>query len=230
MGGGTITQVHPLRAELEPLPDRLARLPVHRGYPVPWFVEWIVNGQSAPIGTGEPDFRVMSHERFSLVLKTPLCWICGGRLGAYRSFVIGPMCAVNRTSGEPPSHRECGEWSARNCPFLSRPHMRRREAGKQEGLVEAAGIMLDRNPGVALVWTTRSYKPFNAPGGVLFEIGEPEDVTWWAEGRPATRAEILASIDSGLPALRGLAETEGRQAVRELERYIDRAMTLLPAA
>ena len=29
------------RPELEPLPDRMKRLPVHRGYPVPWFVEWV---------------------------------------------------------------------------------------------------------------------------------------------------------------------------------------------
>jgi hypothetical protein len=35
------------------------------------------------------------------------------------SFVVGPMCGINRNSAEPPSHKECAQWSARNCPFLS---------------------------------------------------------------------------------------------------------------
>lgn len=28
------------------------------------------------------------------------------------TFVVGPMCELNRISGEPPSHRECAEFSA----------------------------------------------------------------------------------------------------------------------
>jgi hypothetical protein len=66
------------------------------------------------------------------------------------------MCAILRISGEPPSHRECAEFSARACPFLSRPDMVRRE----DRLPDAAKfnpLMLERNPGVAMVWITLSY-------------------------------------------------------------------------
>lgn len=34
-------------------------------------------------------------------------------------------------------------------------------------------------------------------GGTLFDIGEPTEVWWWCEGRDATQAEVLASIESG---------------------------------
>lgn len=221
-----------LRPELEGPPPRIAALPVRRGYPVPWFVEWIVDGKSAPIGEGEPDFRIMSGERWQRAVDSGRCWVCGGPLGAWRAFLVGPMCAVNRTSAEPPSHRECAEWSARNCPFMARPHARRREAGMPEG-GESAGIALMRNPGVGLVWVTKQgrYKRYRAHGGSgwLFDIGEPESVSWWAEGRPATRAEIEHSIDTGYPSLRELADEEGPAAVRVLDRYMERAMKLLPA-
>jgi hypothetical protein len=184
------------------------------------------------MGSGEPEFRIMSQDRYALALRQRRCWVCGDKLGAHVSFVAGPMCAVNRTSAEPPSHRDCAEWSARNCPFLSRPHMRRREAGLPV-VEEAPGIAIKRNPGVIVVWTTKQgrYKPFEVPDGrgVLFDMGEPLHVSWWAEGRLASREEILHSMSTGLPSLRELAEQEGVRAVRELDRYVDRAMGLVPA-
>jgi hypothetical protein len=36
----------------------------------------------------------------------------------------------------------------------------------------------------------------------LFELFEPHRVDWYAEGRPATRAEVTASIETGVPLLR----------------------------
>ena len=62
-------------------------------------------------------------------MREKRCWVCGDPLGVHLTFPIGPMCALNRTISEPPSHHECASWSARNCPFLSRPHMVRREDG-----------------------------------------------------------------------------------------------------
>ena len=90
--------------------------------------------------------------------------------------------------------------------------------------------MIDRNPGVALVWITNStmVKP-DGRGGTLFDLGHPLRVEWYAEGREATRAEVQASIDSGLPALQKIADEQGPEARIELRRYVDRAMTLLPA-
>lgn len=200
-----------LRPELSTLPVRIARLPVDpRGYPIPWFVERL------PDGT--PEFRAMDPKKFVLAIRDRRCWVCGETLGAYKVFVVGPMCGINRTSSEPPSHRDCAVWSARNCPFLSRPQMVRRENDLPDNVIvgEAA---LDRNPGVTLLWTTRTFIPFKAPGasgsGVLLTMGEPLSVEWFAEGRPATRAEVLASIADGMPALERACDMETTPLARQ---------------
>jgi hypothetical protein len=139
------------------------------------------------------------------------------------------MCAVNRVISEPPSHFGCAEFSAKACPFLSRPRMRRNEKDLPEGK-EPAGIGLKRNPGVVCLWVTSAYTTFNVHAGqpgILFKIGEPERTFWFAEGRPATREEVMLSINSGLPLLR--ADEEGPKAVAELERMYIKAMELIPA-
>jgi hypothetical protein len=212
------------------VPPRIRRLPIARGYPVPWFVAWLdEDGLATTSGQGTPDFRIIRPGGVAFAHNNQRCWICGDPLGSYKTFTIGPMCAVNRTSAEPPSHLDCSDWSARACPFLARPQARRRDAGRPEGTVEAPGIALMRNPGVALVWTTRKYKPVSdGMGGVLFNIGEPTDVRWYAEGREATRDEVLASINSGLPSLRELAEQE-RGGVAALEQQTAKALELIPA-
>lgn len=204
-----------------PVPDHVAELPTdHRGYPVPWFVATI---------DGKPDFRVIRPGGVAEALTESRCWICGQHLGAYMAFTIGPMCAVNRTTSEPPSHRDCAIFAAQACPFLSKPHMRRREAGMPEEALDAAGHGLKRNPGVALVWITKKYRPFRPHGGgMLLNVGEPTETLWYAEGRPATCAECVASIESGRPALQQMAAEEGPRAERELQRLVDLAMTYLP--
>jgi hypothetical protein len=190
------------RPELGPIPPRMTRLPVDRGYPVPWFVDVI---------DGTPEFRAASPEKFVRAVRERRCWVCGDPLGRHLAFVIGPMCAVNRTSSEPPCHLDCAVFSAQRCPFLSRPHAKRREDDVvNSDWAGEASIM--RNPGVAGVWITGSYTTFKAPGaaqiGYLFEMGEPSAVLWFAEGREATRAEVLASIDSGMPLLEATCDQE----------------------
>src|SRR3954464_12191298 len=101
------------------LPERIARLPVYEGWPVPWFVAQ---------ANGRPDFRVVDRQKFSKAIKERRCWICGDKLGHWLAFPIGPMCSITRTISEPPSHRECAEWSIRYCPFLSNPAMVRNTA------------------------------------------------------------------------------------------------------
>lgn len=198
----------PLRPELERLPARMSTLPIdERGYPVPWFVAW---------QNGKPEFRAMDTQKWIRAVQQRRCWVCGGPLGRHVAFVAGPMCGLNRTSAEPPSHLECAEWSARNCPFLSRPHMVRREDAviNTESLKDrGAGIPIERNPGVAMVWVTTSYRVFDdGKGRPLIEMGPADRVLWYAEGRLATRAEVAASVDSGLPRLRDVARQEGAEA------------------
>ncbi len=189
-----------LREELTALPARIAALPVHRGYPVPFFVATI---------DGQPEFRVMSGKKWTRAVKERLCWVCGQPLGVNLCFVLGPMCGINRTTSEPPCHRECARWSAVNCPFLTRPHMVRREAGMPESSVAPGGLYIDRNPGVTLLWVTRTFEPFKAfDGNWLLGVGDPLDVEWYAEGRPATYAEVEAAVETGFPALLEVAKLQ----------------------
>jgi hypothetical protein len=213
------------RPELPEVPDRMRLLPIRRGYPVPWFVA---------IVDGDYHFPTADGRKFALAVKKRLCWVCGQPLGKTVAFVIGPMCVVNRTTSEPPCHRECAVFSATACPFLVRPHMKR-SVDVPEDAKPPAGIALDRNPGAMTVWLTRDYwlRPVRAEagvqGGYLFRIGPPVDVLWFSQGRAATREEVMASIESGLPLLRRVAEQE-EGGVEALEEQYQRALPLLPVA
>lgn len=208
-----------LRTDLPPLPERMAKLPLSpKGYPVPWFVQWV---------DGVPDFRIVEHGKFERAHKHGLCWLCGERLGRYKSFVAGPMCGINRTSSEPPSHLDCARFAAMGCPFLSTPAAVRNERG-MENTIEPAGVAIKRNPGVAMVWTTTKYDVYRVPNGYLVEMGPPEHVLWYAQGRTATRDEVEASISSGLPVLEQIARDESVAAEKSLEQMINDFEQWLP--
>lgn len=212
------------KVSLETLPVRMRYLPIdERGYPVPWFVAW---------HDGKPEFRAMDPHKFINAIKRKLCWVCGEKTGVNLCFVAGPMCGINRTSREPPSHLKCARWSAQNCPFLSNPRMVRREDEEINNATlrdNASGIAITRNPGVAMLWITRQYEVMRVDNGYLIQMGEPESVEWWAHGRRATRLEVLASVDSGLPNLEAIARTESG-GIEALEKSIERFQKWLPDA
>lgn len=218
------------RNELTPMPPRIAALPIDaRGYPVPWFVAWV---------DGVPEFRMADGEKWRRAIEEARCWVCGGVLGKYLTFAIGPMCSVNRVTSEPACHRNCAEWSVQNCPFLLRPHMVRRqdeEINNERLVAESAGTALARNPGVTALWTTQTYHLFDAGNRKpLIALGPPVHVAWWREGRHATRREVQESIAGGLPALQQLAEEQdaldvGAGAVKELSRMLVVATQFFPA-
>jgi hypothetical protein len=106
----------------EPVPARIMALPRdERGYPVPRFVAWLEGGELKKRGQGSPDFRVLYPGAREAAVRRQACWICGEPMGVHQVFAIGPMCSINRTAQEPPSHRECVEWAVKACPFLSQP-------------------------------------------------------------------------------------------------------------
>lgn len=208
------------------LPPRIARLPVDkRGFPVPRFVAWV---------DGEPDHRVVDVRRFAPAVKHRECWICGEPLGRYMVSIIGCMCAVNRIISEPPSHRDCAEFAVAACPFLARPQAHRREAGLPAETSETPGIHLKRNPGVTCLWISREYprlvRAYAGNAGVLFQLADPVDTVWYREGRRATREEVQAAIDHGLPALHDIAKQEGPDALAALAVQLSRVGAVLPAA
>jgi hypothetical protein len=210
------------------VPSRMQHLPISAtGFPVPWFVDKL---------DGEYDFRAIDFEKLQRAVRQRLCWLCGQTLGARLAFVIGPMCAVNRVTSEPPSHRECAEYAVKACPFLTQPRARRNTKGIAELVAtgeakQPAGFAFDRNPGVAMLYMTRTFRPFRphaGKAGILFRLGPAEAVVCYREGRPATRAEVLESIDSGMPLLRRL--DYGDAAQRHLDAQYKEALRLLPAA
>jgi hypothetical protein len=213
-------ELHPSIRHI-PVPPRIARLPIDaKGWFVPWFVHEV---------NGVPDHRIVETSKFAPALREKRCWICGEPLGRFLAFALGPMCTVSRTVSEPPSHRACVIYAMQACPFLSRPHMVRREAGLPDDAFEPAGIMEKRNPGVMCLWMTRSYRPFTDHNhGLLFRVGEPTETQWYAEGRAATHQEVQAAMDSGLVLLTQLAQADGPVALRELAQQIQRAIRLLP--
>lgn len=210
-----------------PMPPSVRALPISdQGFPVPWFVCWLVNDNPVQRGFGVPDFRIVHPGAIEEAHRKQRCWICGQKRGAFGAFVIGPMCAVNRISAEPPSHLICAQYAVKACPFMAQPRMARNVKDMPPDHFAVEG-MIRRNPGASLIWVTRSYRVLPADRGVLFRIGAPHDVSWWAQGRPATRAEILASIESGIPDLERAA-VEQNIAYR-LPEMIANAMRLVPS-
>lgn len=189
----------------QPVPRRMAHLPVDpdRLYVVPWFVDWI---------NGKPEFRAMDRRKYVQAIKQRLCWVCGQKLETRFAFVAGPMCGINRTASEPPSHIECARWSARNCPFLSNPNMVRRQDDRinNASITEhSPGFAITRNPGVTMLWITREYELFpDGMGKYLITMGRPHEVEWYCRGRAATRIEVEQSIENGIVALETLARAE----------------------
>lgn len=207
---------HPLPFAVK-MPPRIAALPRNaRGYPVPFFVAFV---------DGVPEFRLARAEARTEAVRHKLCWVCGQRLGAFESFVVGRMCCVNRNSAEPPLHLDCAEFSVQACPFMLKPGMERREdeLTRTRG-VDPGGIMIRRNPGVMAIWTTRT--AFTHHRGTLFNIGEPTSISVWREGRAATRAEVLDSIMSGRPYLIA-ADPDDKEAPAEIDRLIGLTVAVL---
>jgi hypothetical protein len=236
MEGATVmTEYNKSLAGIE-MPARIKKLPISsRGFPVPWFVAWMKDGQECAPGDGEPDFRVIGGGKIVDAVKHHRCWVCGEMVGIYKAFLIGPMCAINKIISEPCQHRDCSIFSAMACPFLNQPRAKRNEKGLPGDDIAngPAGFGIKRNPGAVCVWITKSFRVFQprmGNPGVLFSLGHPVEVKWFANGRAATRAEVMASIDSGYPLLQELARQDGPDAMEALETQRKIAVeTLVPA-
>jgi hypothetical protein len=162
-----------------PLPDRMRSLPIsRRGFPVPWFV-------TVHDADGDYDFRAVDPRRIGEAVRTKRCWLCGKPLGRFLVFTLGPMCAINRVSAEPPSHRACAEYAVKACPFLSHPRARRNTVDLTGRPETTPGVAIPRNPGVTLLWVTESFhvRVAETPAGgagYLLNVGEPLELAWYA--------------------------------------------------
>lgn len=211
-----------------PIPKRMLALPrdIQRDLPIPWFVD---------IRDGKHDFRVIRHGGVAQSYMRQTCWICGQPLGRFRCFVLGPLSTITRVTSEPPCHRECAEYAVKVCPFMVKPHMRRQDHNLPADVQPPPGHHLDRNPGVMAIWvveanrTGSAYRVIPEGDDYLIQLTtNPTEVTWFREGRRATRPEVYDSMVDGLPALLKEARAEGRAAVRDLKEATLVANKLLP--
>jgi hypothetical protein len=208
------------------IPARMQQLPItEEGWPQLWFAG--LNNE------GKPDLRCADPGKRVFAVKQNRCWLCGQFLGNWKVFVLGPMCAVNRTTSEPPCHRQCAEFAVIACPFLTRPKMKRNDHKLPEGYEPPPGDAIMRNPGATVLWVCKDYTPFFTDKSRidwLIQIGEPTEVLWYAEGKPATREQINESIDSGYPRLLASAKTGGPRSVALLQKLRKDVERWLPAA
>lgn len=210
---------HKLKETLLPLlTRRVATLPVaENSYPVPYFVKWI---------DGKPDFRVVDPDKLVSCINQRLCWICGESMGAYKSFVVGPMGYVNRISSDAHMHFDCADFSVKACPFLINPNAKRREDEMTEaGKHAVGGHLVEENPGIMCVYTTKTYQVKLVGKGPLFFLGEIDSATWWAQGRLATAQEIEHAFAVGCVRATQHCDEKERESFRlkvrgELERVL----------
>ncbi len=210
------------------MPSQVRALPRDsKGRPIPWF--------AAELDGGVREFRIADANKRIRALRDQLCWVCGQNLPKKVTFALGPMCAINRITAEPPVHHACAVYSAQACPFMVRPQMVRRTGGLENipNLVDAPGVHIDRNPGGMLLWTCYKFKlirpTFGVPG-VLISVGDPVEVSWWTQGRAATGAEVTAMLEAGYQRLGEECrhDPDPQSALAQLTRQYTLARNLIP--
>lgn len=128
-----------------------------RGYPIPFFVPWI---------NGKPDFRMMSSIKLELCIDKKLCGICGKKLHEYQYFITGPMGLKNGTHSDPPSHRDCAEYSLQVCPHLHFEKAKRNDRGNEykEAMKENHTGIMTKSDDLFLIKADK-FKLIQVPGG-----------------------------------------------------------------
>lgn len=226
MNDETMTTIERPRLDV-PMHDRIKALPRdHRGFPVPWFVDYV---------DGKPYFPALDARKLRVAVKQSRCWICGQMMTGWKIFVVGPMCVANRISAEPPCHLDCAQYAVRVCPFMVNPKMRRVPETKHPEGYQISEMHNPRNPGVMALYHARTFTTLMIDVPVC-QMGPPiGGVSWWTEGRRATRAEVEPAVETGLAFLAAQAAKEcggtvTPEAQRDLDLQRQRACDTLPSA
>lgn len=132
------------------------------------------------------------------------CWLCGDKLGQYAAFVAEPLTSVTKISRTPPAHHDCAKYAA------------------------LTGLLQPKSLKVSLVWVTRDFQMQRAANGHVFVVGDAEQAFWFADGRCATREEVTAVMQEGLPNLYEIAKRSGNAALGGLDLQVARALRKIP--
>lgn len=220
---------HPSLAGI-PMPPTVAALPVDpvRKLPVPWFVPKGVDGR--------PNWLAGDGTKIATAITQRRCWVCGQRLGPVTeavAFVGGPTLVFNGASAEPPNHEACAEFAVRACPHMVRPNAKRRLTPDVIGTdpnYSGAGQYLDHKPTVVCVVLVTAFHAARVDDGIVFYLDSPGRVRWYAEGRPATRAEAAAGLDGSAEAALKAARSAARSVAerQDMMGRVAAARSVLP--
>lgn len=206
-----------------PMPHRIYNLPVHQEFkvPTPWF--------AAETSPGKWDLRVVDPKKIFAAIGGNRCWVCGKPIdNCEYTFTIGPMCAINKVTTEPPAHYECAEWSTRACPALNHTQSQRRKKSLPNHK-QPAGIGFEGLPQVSVLWQTTYYDVENLSDGIILKIGEPTAPLIWRQGGKNVSRDVAAeALQAGFQQLFPLAQAEGKEAVDFLSQSMIEAINLLP--
>jgi len=162
------------------MPPRIAALPRHRGLPVPAMVQYDIHGV--------PDFKVIDMAKWTALVRSRGCGICGAKMGARVWFVAGPKSIEARIFTDLPMHEDCAEFALRTCPFLALPRFRYIQA-----LVKVEGVQINVNEHVSTQRPDRfglarssGYRVVVIEGGSgipMLQAAPFSEVQWWREGQ-----------------------------------------------
>jgi hypothetical protein len=173
------------------IPARMRGLPRDpHGRPIPWF--------SWPDDRGVVHVAILDQERWHEAVRHNRCWVCCGKLRALKTFALGPINVVLRTTIEPPSHLQCATYAVQVCPFLSDPARGHRPVPERyvdpDPTVGRDGRRPAPNPSVFALWTTRSYEIGCLADRLAIAVGDYVRLSWWTRGRLAMEAEVQAAM------------------------------------
>lgn len=118
--------------------------------------------------TGKADFRVLDMRRQILCIRNRQCGICGQLLGKFVAFIGGPQSGESHVFTDPGMHRQCAEFAASVCPFISRETAMYRDVNDTDReTLKRLGILVedleyvsdDREDPRMFIYITKEYTP-----------------------------------------------------------------------
>lgn len=160
------------------MPERLARRPQFRGFPVPY--------TTLTRADGTPDFKVTDESEREECLRRRLCALCGEKLDYWIAFIGAEALIELREFYDPAMHQECARYAARACPFLANSEASYASPDYAPGEVSHTHyVPSSERPKRMGLYVTRSYqvvtRRISATEIVrIVRAGKPKSIDWAA--------------------------------------------------
>ncbi len=160
------------------MPDRLARRPQFRGFPVPY--------TTLTRADGTHDFKVTDETTRAECLSRRLCALCGEKLDYWIAFIGGESLIDLREFYDPAMHEDCARYAAVACPFLANSEASYASPNYAPGEVAHTHyVASSERPKRMGLYVTRSYqvveRRISATETVqIVRAGKPKSIDWTA--------------------------------------------------